>query len=299
MASSSLDAPPSSFRLLPAELRLKIWSYASQPRVAILHDIVHRPGSYPLPAVTQLNAEARAESRPGYEPVGCGSHLHFARDILVCDASLCDLPSSEPLEHLAPRVRRLVFWDCYPDDSLVDGLHLYSAYLAACYPRDRYVGVDLDKLWFPNLDHLWIVKVGGVDESWNLSPDSRGPSPMQARQFRYWPDDDAVELSPLDIHRDPETRAVLQHGRCGRSDCRDLNRERPMTVSKVSFVDGPYVATPDWERIIPRVGDGCTEDTMRWLLVERTLTFSLRRDDSADDSPRRRLRPVSVESGCV
>ncbi|RDA84590.1 hypothetical protein CP532_1116 [Ophiocordyceps camponoti-leonardi (nom. inval.)] len=272
------DQPSDKFRLLPPELRIKIWSCASQPRVVILHDVVHKPRSYPLPAVTQLNAESRAQSRPGYEPVGRGSHLHFSRDILVCDSGLSDLPSSGPLEKLWPRVRRLAFWDCFPDDSLVDGLHLYSAYLAACYPCDRYAGIDLDKLWFPNLQQLWIVKVGGVEGSWGVAP------AMQARQFRYWADEDAVEMAPLDIHQDPETRAVLRRGRCGRPDCREQNRDRPVTVSKVCFVEGPYVATPGWMTIRPR--DRCTDDTVRWLLVERTLTFSMRRDGS----PRRRRR---------
>ncbi|KJZ75884.1 hypothetical protein HIM_04708 [Hirsutella minnesotensis 3608] len=282
----------SKFTLLPAELRLKIWACAVEPRVAILDDVVQRTKSYPIPPVTQLNVEARTESRHGYEAAGRGSHLHFARDILVCDASLCDLRSCKPLEELAPRVRRLAFWDCFPDDGRVDGLHHYSAYLAACFPHQGLGRVEFDKFWFPNVRDLWIVKVGEVDRSWNIAVDKNMPYDAQARktarQFRYWIDDNIIEIAPLDLD-EPETKAVLREGRCGRADCRELNRERPRMVSKVTFMDGPYDKTngdEGWKHIRPWSSMGtqaeCSADGMRWMLVERTLTFSLRWEGSGE-----------------
>ncbi|KAL3954707.1 hypothetical protein ACCO45_010270 [Purpureocillium lilacinum] len=242
--------PNSRFALLPAELRLKIWACAAEPRVVILDDLVHRERAYPLPAVTQLNAESRAESRRGYEPAGRGSYVDFSRDIVVCDASISDQKEggARTLEALAPRVRRLAFWDCFPDDGRVDGLPLYSAYLAACYNNNHNPQVAFDRLWFPNLEDLWIVKVGEVDRSWELGPvavDRSVPSDVRARrtarQFRYWVDDGVVEMASLDLD-ESETKAVLRHGRCGKPDCRELNRGRPTMVSKVVFMDGrPYV----------------------------------------------------------
>ncbi|KAM4065243.1 hypothetical protein HRG_004429 [Hirsutella rhossiliensis] len=286
----------SKFALLPAELRLKIWSCAVEARVAILDDLVQKTRSYPIPPVTQLNVEARTESRRGYEAVGRGSHLHFSRDIVVCDATLCDLRSSKPLEELAPRVRRLAFWDCFPDDGRVDVLQHYSAYVAACFPHQGLGRAEFDKFWFPNLSHLWIVKVGEVDRSWNIAVDKNVPFETQARktarQFRYWINGGIIEMATLDLD-EPETKAVLREGRCGRADCRELNRERPTMVSKVTFIDGPYNddnddrgAPPRWKRIRPWSAcsdDGCSEDRMRWMLVERTLTFSLRWEGSGED----------------
>ena len=116
-----LTSVSSGFRRLPAELRLKIWSCAVEPRIVILHDLVHQEKSYPIPPVTQLNHEARSETREGYEPIGQGSHFNFSRDILVCDPNISDLSPDKPLEDLAPRIQRLVFWDCFPDDGQVDG----------------------------------------------------------------------------------------------------------------------------------------------------------------------------------
>ena len=74
-----------NFSHLPPELRLKIWSCAVEPRIILLNDLTQSLRSYPLPIVTQLNAEARTECRRGYELVGRGSYVHFSRDILVCD----------------------------------------------------------------------------------------------------------------------------------------------------------------------------------------------------------------------
>ncbi|KAF4509979.1 hypothetical protein G6O67_001910 [Ophiocordyceps sinensis] len=285
----------SKFALLPAELRLKIWSCAVEARIAMLDDVVHKTRSYPIPPVTQLNAEARTESRQGYEAVGRGSHLHFSRDIVVCDATLCDLRCSEPLEELAPRVRRLAFWDCFPDDGRVDVLQHYSAYLAACFPQEGMGRVELDKFWFPNLKHLWIVKVGEVDRSWNIAVDKKMPFDVQARktarQFRYWINGGIIEIAALDLD-EPDTKAVLREGRCGRADCRELNRERPTMVSKVTFMDGPHkddddgTGAPQWTRIRPwsaGTDEECSEDRMRWMLVERTLTFSLRWEGSGEE----------------
>lgn len=257
------------------------------------HDVVHKTKSYPIPPVTQLNAEARTESRRGYEAVGRGSHLHFSRDFLVCDATLCDMRASRPLEELAPRVRRLAFWDCFPDGR-VDALQHYSAYLAACSPHEGPGPVEFDKLWFPNLEQLWIVKVGEVDRSWNVAVDKRMSREMQAkktaRQFRYWIDGGIVEMAALDLD-EPVTKAVLREGRCGWADCRELNQGRPMTVSKVTFMDGPYRdrragEVAQWTRIQLRdagTDEGRVKDRMQWILVERTLTFSLRWEGSGED----------------
>lgn len=293
ISTSGHSAAASKFAMLPAELRLKIWSCAVEARVAILDDLVQKTRSYPIPPVTQLNAEARSESRRGYEAVGRGSHLHFSRDIVVCDATLCDLRSNKPLEALAPRVRRLAFWDCFPDDGRVDALQHYSAYLAACFPQEGLGRVEFDKFWFPNLKHLWIIKVGEVDRSWNIAVDKSAPFDTQARrtarQFRYWVNGGIIEMTTLDLD-DPDTKAVLREGRCGRADCRELNRERPTMISKVTFMDGPYKGDkrglPQWTRIRPwsaGTDEECSEDRMRWMLVERTLTFSLRWEGSGED----------------
>ncbi|PNY20563.1 Uncharacterized protein TCAP_07365 [Tolypocladium capitatum] len=298
----------SKFTLLPAELRLKIWACAVEPRVIILDDLVQTTRSYPMPPVTQLNAEARSESRQGYEAAGRGSHLHFARDILVCDPNISDQKSNKPLEALAPRVRRLAFWDCFPDDGRVDGLYHYSAYLAACYPQESLGKVELDKVWFPNLKDLWIIKVGDVDRSWKVAMDRSMPYAARARktarQFRYWVDDNVVEIAPLDLD-EPETKVVLRQGRCGKVDCRELNRGRPKMVSKVMFMDGRYderdAEAHGWKRIWPwstAVEQGTERDSsenkMRWIMVERILTFSLRWEGSGEaeeaSSTRRRVQ---------
>lgn len=286
----------SKFTLLPAELRLKIWACAVEPRVVILDDLVQTTRSYPIPPVTQLNAEARGESRQGYEAVGRGSHFHFARDILVCDPNISDQKSNKPLEELAPRIRRLAFWDCFPDDGRVDGLYHYSAYLAACYPQESFGKVEFDKVWFPNLKELWIIKVGDVDRSWKIAVDRSMPCAVRARktarQFRYWVDDNIVEIAPLDLD-EAETKAVLREGRCGKVDCRELNRGRPKMVSKVTFMDGRYdkrdAKAHGWRRIWPwstAMEPGTEPDTsenrMRWIIVERILTFSLRWEGSGE-----------------
>ncbi|ODA83301.1 hypothetical protein RJ55_01814 [Drechmeria coniospora] len=284
---------------LPCEIRLKIWSCAVEPRVVILDDLVQVAGSYPIPPVTQLNAESRAESRSGYEAIGRGSHLHFARDILVCDPNISDQGSNKPLEDLAPRVRRLAFWDCFPDDGRVDGFCRYSDYLATWYPQESFGKVHFDKFWFPNLEDLWIIKVGEVDRSWKVAVDRDMPVDVRARntarQFRYWVEDNIVEIAPLDLD-DADTKLVLQDGRCGKVDCQELNRRRPKMVSKVIFVDDLYESRDDsndsrgWKRIQPWSAaasepedtekDG-SENRMRWIIVERILTFSLRWE--ADD----------------
>ncbi|KAJ6443867.1 centromere kinetochore component CENP-T domain-containing protein [Purpureocillium lavendulum] len=343
VAVAPLRRPPgaptavSKFALLPAELRLKIWACAVEPRVVILDDLVHKARAYPMPAVTQLNVEARAESRRGYEAAGRGSHVDFSRDIFVCDPNISDQRGSSgdsdsdvdadadgygPLEALAPRVRRLAFWDCFPDDGRVDGPFPYSAYLAACYPQESLGKVAFDKLWFPNLRDLWIVKVGEVDGSWKLGVDRSVPCEVRARrtarQFRYWVDDDVVEiaLAPLDLD-EPETKTVLRHGRCGKADCRELNRGRPTMVSKtvITFTVIPITnifhifiiivnngdsididigidinGSTGWRRIRPwstAAADGgahkdTAENRMRWIIVERILTFSLRWEGPSD-----------------
>ncbi|KAL7795859.1 hypothetical protein V8C37DRAFT_31151 [Trichoderma ceciliae] len=296
------------FARLPAELRLKIWSCSVEPRIVILDDLVHNPKSYPIPVVTRLNAEARIETREGYEPVGRGSHIHFARDILVCDPNISDQSSNTPLEELAPLVERLAFWDCFPDDGRIEGPNHYSAYLERWYPQERPGKVEFDKFWFPNLKDLWIVKIGEVDRSWMVGVDQNLPYDVRlrktARQFRYWIDENIVEIAPLDLD-EPETKAVLREGRCGKEDCQALNHGRSKMVSKVIFMDGKYrkmEGSEGWQRILPwstKVAQATEKDTsenrMRWIIVERILTFSLRwegPEDQVTTSARRKTPEV-------
>lgn len=375
LESSNTSRPPSmptselarGFQRLPAELRLKIWWCATEPRVVILDDLLRWPRAYSLPAVAQVNREARLESRKGYEAVGPGqsSHVHFGRDIFVCDASITEATSDEPLEALATRVERLAFWDCFPDDNRVELPYFYSTYLAASQAAasaamistgtvpfssgiaapsngPRPPAVDFDKLWFPNLRDLWIVKVGGVNRAWLIDADleqdaaperatamdasspclSATPlsqhqhSRQTARKFRYWVQDNVVEMAPLSLD-DPDTRLVLREGRCGKQDCQELNRGRPILLSKVSFIEGKYQPSQGWLRIAPwdgrdaenpstsessipgnTMGEGrgnksrsCSRDSMRWIVVERILTFSLRWEssDDIDEGSRRHI----------
>ncbi|KAF4964656.1 hypothetical protein FSARC_7452 [Fusarium sarcochroum] len=258
MPSSTL--PTSSitdFASLPAELRLKIWSQANEPRVVLYGDLVQKSRSYPLPTVTQLNAESRDETRLGYEPIGHGSYFDFSRDILVCDHKISDQASDQYLEDLAPRIRRLAFWDCFPDDGRVDGPYHYSVYLSACYRQRDFGKIEFDRFWFPNLDDLWIVKVGEIDPAWMVHVNMKAPYEDRlqqlAKQFRYWVDENIIEMAPLDLN-DPESQAVLNEGRCGKEDCHELNRGRSKMVSKVTFIDGIYKAPDDgqkWVRILP------------------------------------------------
>ncbi|OAQ96134.1 hypothetical protein LLEC1_01043 [Akanthomyces lecanii] len=358
-----------SFQRLPAELRLKIWWCATEPRVIILDDLLRRPQAYPLPSVAQVNREARLESRKGYEAVGPGqsSHVHFGRDIFVCDASITEATSNQPLEALATRVERLAFWDCFPDDNRVELPYFYSTYLAASQaaasaamistgpgPPSSWMAapangprlpvVDFDKLWFPNLRDLWIVKVGGVNRAWLIdadqeatpekahATDASSPCPsaaplsqhphsrQTARKFRYWVQDNVVEMAPLSLD-DPDTSLVLREGRCGKTDCQELNRGRPLLLSKVSFMEGKYDPSQEWLRIAPWDGrdtgdsdtsegivpgkdmsEGMTNklrtssrDSMRWIVVERILTFSLRWE-SSDDAVKGSRRQIGSQT---
>ncbi|KAM0356138.1 hypothetical protein ACHAPU_000533 [Fusarium lateritium] len=301
-ASSSVASTTSKteFASLPPELRLKIWSEASEPRIVLYGDLVQSNQSCPLPAVTQLNAEARAETRQCYEPIGRGSYLDFSSDILVCDHKISDQATDLYLEELAPRVRRLAFWDCFPDDGRVSGPHHYSVYVSACYRQRNFGKIEFDRFWFPNLDDLWIVKVGEIDPGWMVHVNMKAPYEVRlqelAKQFRYWVDENIIEMAPLDL-KDPESRAVLNQGRCGKEDCHELNRGRSKMVSKVSFLDGKYKAPDDdldWIRIHPwHVNEAdkenrVYENRMRWVLVERILTFDLRWEGSSELGRRRR-----------
>ncbi|KAF4986965.1 hypothetical protein FDECE_15671 [Fusarium decemcellulare] len=288
MSSISSASQTTTFASLPAELRLKIWSRANEPRIVLYGDLAQKSRAYPLPSVTQLNAEAREETRLGYDPVGHGSYFDFSRDILVCDHKISDQAPEPYLEDLAPRIRRLAFWDCFPDDGRVDGPYHYSVYLSACYRQQDFGKIEFDRFWFPNLDDLWIVKVGEVDPAWMIRVDMKASYEARlkelAKQFRYWVDENIIEMAPLDLN-DPESRAVLNEGRCGKEDCHELNKGRSKMVSKVVFLDGKYEAPGDsqnWVRILPwhvdedKVKEKRTcENRMRWVLVERILTFDL------------------------
>ncbi len=287
-----------SFNHLPAELRLKIWSCSAEPRVIILEDLMRNPGAYPVPSVTQLNHESRSESRGGYEVVGKGSYVHFARDIIVCDPTITDKTKDTALEAVAERIERAAFWDCFPDDRRVEMPCYYSSYLEACYMTSppAAMSVACEKLWFPNLKELWVIKIGSLDKAWQIDKD--GPMPLDtrlrqtARQFRYWVDKGTVEMAPLSVE-DPDAKLVLQQGRCSKVDCRELNRGRPLMISKVLLMDGqqPKGDSPGWRRILPcpsptaatreeaiKEIDENWKNGMRWTVVERALTFSLRWD---------------------
>jgi hypothetical protein len=111
-------------------------------------------------------------------------------------------------------------------------------------------------------------------------------------------DANIIEMASLDL-KDPESQAVLNEGRCGKEDCHELNKGRSKMVSKVTFLDGKYKAPDDdlnWVRIHPwQVNEGdkenrVHENRMRWVLVERILTFDLRWEGSSEPGQRRRNR---------
>lgn len=308
VASSRQCHRQTGFDRLPPELRLKIWSCAVEPRVVILDDLAQQNESYPLPLVTRLNAEARAETRLDFEPVGRGSYFRFDQDIAVCDTSITDTGSQKPLEDLALRVQRLAFWDCFPDDGRVDSLSRYSTYLASCCPIELFGKIEFDKLWFPNLRELWVIKVGDVDKCWMVGADATVKPEIgfqqTARQFRYWVGNGTIEMAALDVS-DADTKIVLREGRCGRTDCQELNKGRRKLVTKVIFVDEEYIEMAEdkagrWKRIHPwpvypeQVGvetnPTVTADRMRWIMVERILTFSLRWDNFDETTPKSRHR---------
>lgn len=290
-AAGRKRSPVCSFTDLPPELRLGIWSCAVEPRIVIFNDLIKKLRAYPIPSVTQLNAEARIEYRQGYEPVGRGSYLNFSHDILVCDPGVLNQNPDRPMEELAQRIKKLAFWDCLPDDGRVKNLHNYSVYSASTYSQRGFGSVEFDQFLFPNVKDLWVVKVGKVDRSWGVRvewPYYEKHVQETARQFRYWRDDNVIEIAPLNID-DPDTKAVLRKGRCREHDCRKLTRGASKVVSKITFMRGPYRRIDDgadWVRILPwpaaAAADGAKDsDTaenrnrMRWMMVERILTFSL------------------------
>ncbi|KAM0307681.1 hypothetical protein HYE67_000641 [Fusarium culmorum] len=297
-----------SFTSLPPELRLKIWSRANEPRIVLYGDLAQGIGSCPLPTVTQLNAEARDETRLGYEPIGRGSFLDFSKDILVCDHLISDQATDQYLDELAPRVRRMAFWDCFPDDGRVQMPHHYSVYLSICYnQRGDFGKIEFDRFWFPNLDELWIVKVGDIDPRWQIPVNKQATYESRlkelAKQFRYWVEDEIIEMAPLDLS-DPDSHAVLYEGRCGKEDCHELNQGRTKMVSKVVFLDGKYKAPDDgqkWVRIFPlqaKEGTGAGDQThangLRWVAIERILTFNLYREAWSEGGREiRRRRPLT------
>lgn len=281
-----------------------------ETRIIILDDLVLYSKTQPLPVVTQLNFESRAESRHEYESIGRGSYLNFAKDILVCGPNISEHVPNNALNHLAPRIRRLAFWDCFPDDARVCIPHNYLAYTSTCYQQRRFGEVEFKKLLFPNLKDLWIVKIGEVHQAWRLGIDRAQTHDVRlrktARKFRYWVDAGVIEMAPLDVD-DPDMKAVLKHGRCVREDCRELNRGRNKTISKITFVDGQYdeshLVDGTWTRIRPWNDENITADEegsvaesrLRWIMVERILTFSLRweeDDESEDGTVRRRACPT-------
>lgn len=307
--------PTASFTSLPTEIRLKIWSHATEPRIAILNDLISQPKAYSLPSVTQLNFEAWSECRLGYQPAGRGSYFHFSRDILICDHLMVDQTSDCFLEELAPKIQRLAFWDCVPDDEKVAHPLNYEENLHDCYGRRISEKIDFDNLWFPNLKELWIVKIGDVDPAWGVKRDQTASPDAQrkqlARQFRYWVKEGAIEMAALDL-AEPDMKMILEHGRCREENCQELNRNRPVMVSRVSFEDRPYDQyhrdEAGWTRIMPVDNDldseedseartAYVESRMRWALVERVLIFSLRWEGEApsdNEEPPPRSRRVTT-----
>lgn len=286
-SSTSVDA-------IPSELWLNIWSSTVEPRIVLFNDLASTHRSYPLPGVTQVNVEARNETRQGYEPVGRGSYFHFGRDILVCDHRISDSVPDPFLEELAPRIKRVAYWDCFPDDRRVDGPYHYSRYLSACYRQRGFGTIEFDHFWFPNIEELWIVKIGEVDPTWMVHVDRAAPNEVRerelAKQFRFWVGENIIEMAPLDL-AEPEVKAILTEGRCEKLDCHQLNEGRTRMVSKVTFLDGKYQAATDgtaWVRILPwQVNEqvrsqGSHENRLRWVLAERILTFDLSFEPSID-----------------
>ena len=277
---------------LPPELRFKVWSCAVEPRLVLLSDLVNQPVAYPLPTVTQLNVEARHESRDGYERAGRASYVNYSRDILVCDYKLADQTTSDPAaEKIAWRAERVVFWDCVPDEERIKLPDRYSDYLAFCYHQESFGQVAFDKFWFPNAKEFWSIKIGDVDKSWKVQVDMTQPYEVRrqqsAREFRYWVDHSIIEMAPLDLSGS-ETRLVLREGRCGKTNCQELNAGRTQIISKVNFLDGKYEKPDDgktWVRISAKPEDDREAansreaiNRMRWSLVERSLTFFLQWD---------------------
>lgn len=310
----------SKFTLLPPELRLKVWNCATEPRVISLVDLVNHAKAYPLLSVTQLNTESRYESRVGYEPVGQGSYLDFSKDILLCDYNFTEQTAHSLLENIAPRMQRVIFWDCIPDERFCRPDE-YSDYLSTFYRQSHFGEISFDKFWFPNVKELWFVKVGDVDERWMVKPQRKAQAPyneqlsQMAREFRYWVDENIIEMSQLDLN-ESESRMVFREGRCARANCRELNNKRDHIISKVNFMDGTYVAPNDgriWSRIeSPAPGEidpfmtgefilegqdlaerrakmsPRTVERLRWMLVERALTLPLRCDWPTDEVEVRR-----------
>lgn len=287
-------APSTGFSRLPAELRLKVWKCAVEPRLVLLNDLVNRPLSQRLPGVTQVNAEARYESRAGYEEIGRGSYFDFANDILLCDFDFDRQTAHNVLEDMAPRVERAVFWDCIPDDRVCEP-HAYAEYLDIFYRQSYFGEILFSELWFPNVKELWLVKVADVDEGWRVRP--KGPVPFRerieymAKEFRYWVDERIIEMAPLDWN-DPDTRLVLNDGSCARGDCRRLNHGRDHIVSKVNFLDGEFREINDgreWIRIQPpppnnqRESNSAKLNRLRWLMAERIMTLLLRNEWPTSD----------------
>lgn len=299
--SDSHTSSNTSFGLLPPEIRLKIWACAVEPRFIPLVDLVEDPESYTLPAVGQLNAEARTESRHGYEHIGNGSYYHFGKDFLVWDYNFRNKACNTALEKLAERIERVICWDCIPDERLVH-TDDYAFYLSMYYRQEYFGQIHFDKFWFPNVRELWFVKIGDVDKSWMVFPDQKATTYMGrlqqlAREFRYWVDERIIEIVPLEL-TDSDSKAVLREGRCSRENCRDMNNGRDHIVSKVNFMDGKYRQPNDgraWVKILSEededgAGKEATINRTRWMFVERALTFQLKLDwpDTEEGSERNR-----------
>ncbi|KAG9254241.1 uncharacterized protein F5Z01DRAFT_122709 [Emericellopsis atlantica] len=288
---SSPRLPP--FTYLPPELRLRIYNCAIEPRLLLLNDLVDVECAHPLPAVTQVNSEARIEARGGYERVGKGSYFNFARDILVCDYRIADRTTFDSVaEDIASRAERVVFWDCVPDEQRIALPKHYFDYVSQWCDQDVDGRVTLDRFWFPNVKEFWSVKVGDVARSWHVNFDKSAPCSERiqqaAREYRYWVDANVVEVATLDLSQDAMSRLVLREGRCDNDNCQRYNVGRTHILSKVNFMDGDYCPPDDgreWYHV--RLSeetrcevDGCRAAAarLRWSLVERSFTFFLRWD---------------------
>lgn len=293
--TSRSHAPTTTFASLPPELRIEIWRHAVEPQLAFIHEIIETPRAYALPSVAQLNTEARRECLPGYERVQQGPYFQFDRDIFICDHKFVDQLYNDFFDTLALRVQRLALWDCVPDDYHVADPSSYQEKLHDCFGRRISEMIDFGKLWFSNLKELWIVKIGDIDPAWGVKRDLAATRDEQlrqlARQFRYWVREGIIEMAPLDP-KEPDTKFLLDHGRCREETCRELNHSRPIMVSRVVFMDSLYEdRSPDivkWTRIAPQTSEeeddeeAAEKSRMRWALVERMLMFSLRWDISGD-----------------
>lgn len=254
---------------LPPELRIKIWSCATEPRVIRLDDLIQTPKAYPLPPVTQVNYEARKEIRPGYQHITSGSYVDLSRDILVCDCSMTfPYRDSNPfVEELSMKVEKFVYWDCFPDDGPATTPEGYAKWMSDVYRFETPGKLPFRRTLFPNVKELWIVKIGRIDPAWEVRYDLDAcyEEKLQAtaRKFRYWVKDNVIEMADMAMD-DPNLPLILRDGRCSQKECDIYNKGLHRIVSKVTFMEGNYREDADeevWTPVTPLLKSGMGKST--------------------------------------